>query len=89
VTYNARKKNVRSMKTSGALKRLFGSRKHRPCAYCGKTLSLGSASCDHVVALSQGGYDKTSNGAVSCRSCNSRKGSMSADAFRKLLAGQA
>jgi 5-methylcytosine-specific restriction endonuclease McrA len=87
--YNARKKkNVRSMSTKGALKRLFGNRKRKPCAYCGLPLTLAVATFDHVRALSQGGYDKTKNGAVACASCNSRKGSMDASMFRKLLAAQ-
>lgn len=87
MTYNARKaKNRRTMSTSAALKRLFGNRKRRPCAYCGASLMIEQASFDHVVALSQGGYDKTRNGAISCNPCNSRKGSMSREAFMKLLA---
>lgn len=86
MAYNARKKkNVRGMKTRGALKRLFDGRKHRPCVYCGKRLSLETASFDHVKALSQGGYDKTRNGAISCRPCNQRKGSMSREQFVNLV----
>lgn len=84
MAYNARKaKNRRTMSTSGAVNRLFGNRKHRPCAYCGKRLTRAMATFDHVKALSQGGYDKTKNGAIACGQCNSRKGSMSADEFRK------
>lgn len=87
MAYNARKKkNRRAMKTSGALGRLFGNRKRRPCKYCGKALTIDQATFDHVKALSQGGYDKTRNGAIACASCNSRKGSMSVDAFMKLRA---
>jgi len=86
MTYNARKaKNRRTMSTKGALKRLFNGRKHRKCAYCGKNLSIESASFDHVKPLSRGGYDKTRNGAIACRPCNSRKGSMSREQFVNLL----
>lgn len=87
MSYNARKKrNRRTMDTQAALRRLFGNRKHRPCAYCGKTLDLRAATFDHKQALSQGGYDKTSNGAIACHQCNQAKGSLSADAFAKLRA---
>jgi 5-methylcytosine-specific restriction endonuclease McrA len=86
MTYNTKKpKNRRTMKTSGALRRLFDGRKHRPCAYCGCRLSLGVATFDHVRALSKGGYDKTRNGAIACRSCNGRKGAKSKDQFMKEL----
>ncbi len=90
MTYNARKKkNVRAMKTGDALRRLFGNRKHKPCAYCGKRLTLSTATFDHVKALSQGGYDKTRNGAIACSACNSRKGSMGRDEFVKALSWSA
>jgi 5-methylcytosine-specific restriction endonuclease McrA len=82
MAYNARKKkNVRSMSTGGAVKRLFGNRKRRPCAYCGAMLTAAEATFDHVKALSQGGYDKTRNGAIACGPCNRRKGAMSREQF--------
>lgn len=88
--YNAKKaRNRRTLKTGAAKRRLFGGRKHRPCAYCGARLSIESATFDHVKALSQGGYDKTKNGVLACRSCNSAKGSMTADAFRKHMSSPA
>lgn len=88
MTYNAKKKrNRRGMNTSGAVKRLFGNRKRRPCAYCGRVLTAEAATFDHVRPLSAGGYDKTKNGAISCRDCNSRKGSMSVEQFKQKLAG--
>jgi 5-methylcytosine-specific restriction endonuclease McrA len=82
MAYNARKKkNIRAMSTTSAVRRLFGNRKRRPCAYCGKALTASEATFDHVKALSQGGYDKTKNGAIACGPCNRRKGSMSREAF--------
>jgi 5-methylcytosine-specific restriction endonuclease McrA len=85
--YNARKKkNIRAMSTTGAVKRLFGNRKRRPCAYCGAMLTQAEATFDHVKALSQGGYDKTRNGAIACHPCNRRKGAMSREEYLKKIA---
>mgnify|MGYP006375470231 FL=1 len=75
------KKLHRTLKAKPALVRLFGGRKHRPCTYCGITLSVESATFDHVKPLSSGGYDKTKNGAISCKSCNNRKGSQTKEDF--------
>jgi len=89
MAYNSkfgRRKKSRPMNTLPAKRRLFGGRKHRPCAYCGKTLSLDTATFDHVVPLSKGGYDKTKNGALACRKCNTRKGVKSAEEFLKKIA---
>jgi 5-methylcytosine-specific restriction endonuclease McrA len=72
----------RTMRTGPALDRLFGNRKHRPCAYCGKRLSRQTATFDHVKPLSGGGYDKTKNGAIACRQCNGAKGSKSVEQFK-------
>jgi 5-methylcytosine-specific restriction endonuclease McrA len=89
MAYNARKKkNIRSMSTTSAIHRLFGNRKRRPCAYCGTRLTAAEATFDHVKALSQGGYDKTRNGAIACHQCNRRKGAMSREAFLKTLQAQ-
>jgi 5-methylcytosine-specific restriction endonuclease McrA len=90
VAYNAKKnRNRRTLNTRQALEHLFKGRKHRPCRYaefCGQhKLTLATASFDHIVPLSQGGYDKTSNGAITCRACNARKGSMTHEQFVKLL----
>jgi 5-methylcytosine-specific restriction endonuclease McrA len=85
--YNARKrKNRRTLKTGKALRGMFGNRRRRPCSYCGAKLTLDQATFDHVKALSQGGYDKRKNGAIACRQCNAKKGAMSVDLFRSLMA---
>ena len=89
MTYNARlKKNRRTLNTRQALQGLFGNRKHKPCSYCGKMLSIETATFDHVRALSAGGYDKRKNGAIACHQCNQQKRSMSAEQFRNLKRGR-
>ena len=64
---------------------MFGDRSRKPCAYCGIKLTIENATFDHVRPLSNGGYDKRKNGVIACKSCNRRKGSMSAEKFRELL----
>ncbi len=66
---------------------LFAGRKHRPCVYCGKALTLQSASFDHVKPLSAGGYDRAKNGEVTCKQCNNAKGSMSKGEYMAKVKG--
>lgn len=44
----------------------------KSCEYCGKTDDL---SWDHLIPQSRGGPDNAENLVLSCRSCNSSKGS--------------
>lgn len=71
-----------------AKKRLFAGKRQRPCTYCGKPLSYKRATLDHMTARSRGGRD-IGNLALACHSCNQRKGALSADEFRALLAQEA
>jgi 5-methylcytosine-specific restriction endonuclease McrA len=51
----------------------------RKCAYCGaKDVPL---EVEHIVPRSRGGSDRVSNLAISCRSCNLRKGNQTAGEF--------
>lgn len=79
------KKRQRRKRTGPQLRQLFGTRKRRPCTYCGRKLTTETATVDHVLAFSRGGYERRSNLTIACRECNSRKGSMSREDFLKLL----
>lgn len=57
-----------------ALRESLGDR----CAYCGSTQRL---TIDHVVPLVRGGSNSIDNLIVACRSCNSRKGTLTALEF--------
>lgn len=82
--YIARKKvNRRAFNSSKWLDRQFRDKAQKPCAWCGTKMNRSQATFDHVMPLSKGGYDKGKNGAISCLSCNSRKGSMLPDKFKK------
>jgi hypothetical protein len=51
------------------------------CAFCGKALTLSSATLDHLVPLAEGGVDYESNWELSGQKCNSEKGRLSVGAF--------
>jgi hypothetical protein len=51
------------------------------CGFCGKDLTLPTASVDHLVSLAEGGRDDESNWELSCQRCNAEKGSLSVEAF--------
>lgn len=53
---------------------LFG-RDRNTCLYCGKHLSDGELTRDHVVPVSRGGRDVWDNVVAACKRCNHFKGS--------------
>ena len=64
---------------------LFGNKKRLPCAYCRELITRDEATLDHIKPLSSGGYNRLKNYAVSCQSCNQKKGSMTREQFLNLL----
>jgi len=58
--------------------------RHR-CAYCGDKIKQATATADHVMPKSKGGRTEKGNIAAACRPCNSAKGAMPVDAFKKAL----
>lgn len=55
------------------------------CAYCGAS---GPLTADHRVPLSRGGRNVIGNIVPACKSCNSRKHTMTEEEFRALLSQQ-
>jgi 5-methylcytosine-specific restriction endonuclease McrA len=47
------------------------------CAYCGKRLTLNTATKDHVIPESKGGKTNMLNLVAACKPCNSRKDNFS------------
>lgn len=43
------------------------------CHYCGKTVSPGQLTMDHIVPLVRGGKSSRGNVVPACKQCNSRK----------------
>lgn len=56
------------------------------CWYCGGNADIGSYGVDHVVPVSRGGSDEDSNLVPVCVFCNAKKGALSVEEFRDLLA---
>ena len=56
------------------------------CAYCGKKITMGELSVDHITPTSHGGKDNIENLRSSCRSCNNMKGEGSVRFLRLALA---
>jgi 5-methylcytosine-specific restriction endonuclease McrA len=62
------------------------------CAYCAVTLLIRPvkqrdprrATLDHVVARSKGGADTLRNTVAACDACNTSKGNMDADLFKRI-----
>jgi 5-methylcytosine-specific restriction endonuclease McrA len=52
------------------------------CAYCGAWTTL---TADHRISLLRGGTNTIDNILPACASCNSRKGTMSEEEFRRML----
>jgi hypothetical protein len=53
------------------------------CHYCGKDLLDAEATVDHKDPIIRGGTDRPENKVPACRSCNSAKGPMTEEEFRK------
>lgn len=43
------------------------------CFYCGRELTVGDSTLDHVVPRSRGGGEDEGNLVLACRKCNRRK----------------
>lgn len=58
--------------------KILGKSKGR-CACCGKPLDVHTMTVDHVIPLSKGGTNETSNLVALCEDCNVQKGNMVVD----------
>jgi HNH endonuclease len=65
----------------------------RNCFYCGTVLTHGKkgkshrrATNDHIVPRLEGGSNSHTNKVKCCQSCNSKKGSLSLEEFRVVMA---
>lgn len=59
------------------------------CFYCGKSLedmtNDKSYTIDHKIPITKGGSNDEENLVISCRSCNSRKGTKTHNQYIKLI----
>jgi transcription elongation factor Elf1 len=49
-------------------------RKSNKCHWCGKKLSIATATTDHVIPLHRGGLDNANNRVLACEPCNTKRG---------------
>lgn len=79
----AQKKNCPHPATTAEVRKFLAAQTH--CAYCEKPFGPDlKVTLDHIVPLGEDPH-QLDNFAGACQSCNSRKGKMSAEDFRKLL----
>ena len=55
----------------------------RECHYCGAGITRHTATLDHKKARTRGGSDDKTNLVLSCKPCNSEKGSGDYEAFKE------
>ena len=56
------------------------------CPYCLETIPPRKISLDHILPRSRGGTNELTNLQYTCMSCNSMKGNLTDDEFKRLLA---
>ena len=56
------------------------------CCYCRAPISIESLSVDHEIARAMGGLSTVENFLICCKKCNARKGALSGETWRRLLA---
>lgn len=56
------------------------------CGYCNAPIDIHSLTLDHAQPRSAGGRFSLENLVICCRDCNERKGELTAEGFRALLA---
>lgn len=60
-------------------------KRRNKCSYCGISLTLGTATADHMVARSIGGKDRKSNVTLACERCNKSKGNLKPTTFMDVM----
>ena len=67
------------------LRKLLYESYGRKCIYCTESLVVSNMACDHIIPLSMGGGSIISNLHIVCGRCNTRKGPLTDEDYRKLL----
>lgn len=68
----------------GLLVKLFISLRDGPrCRYCDKEFKIEDLTVDHRIPLMRSGKDEPDNVVLACRTCNSQKGPMTDEEYKK------
>jgi hypothetical protein len=57
----------------------------KTCRYCANRLDVTNMVCDHIQPISSGGPSVPENLQMICKRCNTRKGPLSHDSYKKLI----
>lgn len=76
------------MKTRNKKFKEISNKSKNKCFYCGISLiemeENNSYSIDHLIPIKKGGGNELGNLVLSCRKCNSKKGTMTYQQFSKI-----
>lgn len=62
----------------------YGALEVVPCRYCGRLLTLGESTVEHIVPRSKGGTHARENLDITCYDCNINKDDLSEEEFLAL-----
>ena len=57
----------------------------KPCRYCKNKLDVSTMGCDHTIPISNGGESTPKNLQFICKTCNTRKGPLANEDFKRFL----
>jgi 5-methylcytosine-specific restriction endonuclease McrA len=72
--------------TLSEIRNLTLSQYGKPCRYCNNRMDVRNMVCDHIYPLSMGGDSVLSNLQMICNSCNTKKGPLTHEMYKDLLA---
>ena len=72
--------------TLSEIRNLTLSQYGEPCRYCRGQMDVRNMVCDHIYPLSMGGKSILNNLQMICSSCNTKKGPLTHEMYRDLLA---
>ena len=72
--------------TLSEIRNLTLSQYGKQCRYCSNKMDVRNMVCDHIYPLSMGGASILSNLQMICNSCNTKKGPLTHEMYRDLLA---
>lgn len=55
-----------------------------PCVFCNTKLIFDDATIEHIIPFSKGGSHVIENLTISCKPCNSSRGSIAFDAWKRM-----
>lgn len=76
---------LRTSDNRGRIKKVLLESQHYGCMYCPAILTQKTATIDHKLPRARGGESNIENLCATCNKCNSNKGDLTEEEFRKIL----